>query len=131
MTSAPHDENPRHEPSGDRSRNFDHGTMAEEAAKLVDVAQLWLAGRRGFGVNGPRSATGHVEDVWSAATASMGGTGEDSAVPPECNGCPYCRVRRAVSGLSPEVYAHLADAVSSVSAALHAMEAGRPRGTPK
>ena len=131
MTSAPQDESSRHDPSGDRSRGFNHGTMAEEAAKLVDVAQLWLAGRRGFGATGYGSATGDAEDVWSAATMPADGTGEDSAVPPECHGCPYCRVRRVVSGMSPDVYAHLADAVSSVSAALQAMEAGRSRGTTK
>ena len=30
----------------------------------------------------------------------------------ECRGCPICRVRRALSDVSPEVYEHLADAVS-------------------
>ena len=47
--------------------------------------------------------------------------------PPECHGCPYCRIRRALSDVSPEVYEHLADAVSSLGAALRALDSGRRR----
>jgi hypothetical protein len=90
-----------------------HGSMAEEAAKLVDVAHLWLAAQS---AHSTRSAEG---DVWAEATA-------DSA-PAECHGCPYCRVRRALSDVSPEVYEHLADAVSSLGAALRALDSSRRR----
>lgn len=83
-----------------------HGTMAEEAAKLAEVAQLWLASRAS-------RAGGH--DVWADATA------EEAGEPPECAGCPVCRVRRTLAGVNPEVYDHLSDAVSSLVAALRAL----------
>lgn len=90
-----------------------HGTMAEEAAKLADVAHLWLAAQshRGSRDEG---------DVWARATAD--------ATPPECQGCPVCRVRRALSDMSPEVYDHLADAVASLGMALRALDKGRRGG---
>lgn len=105
--------------TGDSSSPL-HGSMAEEAVKLVEVAQLWLASHGS-------PARGDVpEDVWSQATAPTGD--HNAALPPECQGCPVCRVRRAVSGVTPEVYGHLADAVSSLGAALRAMESGRRDG---
>jgi hypothetical protein len=88
-----------------------HGSMAEEAAKLVDVAHLWLVAQ---------SAAAPTDDVWAQATA-------EDHVPAECRGCPYCRVRRALSDVSPEAYGHLADAVASIGAALRALDAGRRR----
>jgi hypothetical protein len=90
-----------------------HGTMAEEAAKLVDVAHLWLTAQSAH------SARSGGDDVWAEATAD--------STPPECRGCPYCRLRRALSEVSPEVYEHLADAVSSLGAALRAMDSNRRR----
>jgi hypothetical protein len=89
-----------------------HGSMAEEAAKLVDVAHLWLLAQSAAG---PRDG-----DVWAQATT-------DDHVPAECRGCPYCRVRRALSDVSPEAYGHLADAVASIGAAIRALDAGRRR----
>ena len=88
-----------------------HGSMAEEAAKLVDVAHLWLVAQ---------SAAAPRDDVWAQATA-------DDHIPAECRGCPYCRVRRAMSDVSPEAYGHLADAVASIGAAIRALDAGRRR----
>jgi hypothetical protein len=88
-----------------------HGSMAEEAAKLVDVAHLWLVAQ---------SAAPPNDDVWAQATA-------DDHVPAECRGCPYCRVRRTLADVSPEAYAHLADAVASIGAAIRALDAGRRR----
>ena len=95
-----------------QDRTPPHGSMAEEAAKLVDVAHLWLVAQ---------SATAPTDDVWAQATT------EDHHVPAECRGCPYCRVRRALSDVSPEAYGHLADAVASIGAALRALDAGRRR----
>ncbi len=94
-------------------RNGQHGSIAEEAAKLAEVAHLWLASQSA------RSGGPDAGDVWAEATAD--------ASPPECRGCPVCRVRRAVIGVSPEVYEHLADAVSSLGAALRALDADRRR----
>ena len=88
-----------------------HGSMAEEAAKLADVAHLWLAAQSGR----------RTDDVWADATA-------EDVTPPECRGCPVCRARRALSDVSPEVYEHLADAVSSLGAALRALDKGRRQG---
>ena len=97
----------------DNARAYDggrpHGTMAEEAVKLAEVAQLWLASRA------HRAGAHPGDDVWAEATAEPGGE------PPECTGCPICRVRRAVAGVNPEVYDHLADAVASLAAALRAL----------
>jgi len=100
----------------DRPERFPHGTMAEEAAKLVDVAHLWLAAQ-----SAQAARSGGADDVWAQATAA------ESEQPPECRGCPYCRVRRALSDVSPEVYEHLADALSSIGAALRALDRGRHR----
>ena len=100
----------------ENARSYDrppHGTMAEEAAKLVDVAHLWLSAQSA------RSGSGH--DVWAEATA------EAEETPPECHGCPICRVRRTLADVSPEVYEHLADAVSSLGAALRALDSSRRR----
>jgi len=92
-----------------------HGTVAEEAVKLAEVAQVWLRAR---------SARERAEDVWAAATA------EQVQHPPECEGCPYCRLRRAFAGLNPEVYAHLADAAGSLAAALRAVGRAHDGGGP-
>ncbi len=92
-------------------RHPPHGSMAEEAAKLVDVAHLWLSAQS--------SRSAGRDDVWAEATAEE--------TPPECQGCPVCRVRRALSDVSPEVYEHVADAVSSLGAALRALDTSRRR----
>lgn len=98
----------------ERARSWDrrppHGTIAEEAAKLADVAHLWLAAQS-------HRAARDAGDVWAEATAG--------ATPPECRGCPVCRVRRALPDLSPEVYGHLAEAVSSLGTALRALDRNR------
>lgn len=87
-----------------------HGTMAEEAAKLAEVAQLWLASR---------SVGADNDDVWAAATA------EPQTA--ECTGCPVCRARRLVGNVNPEVYGHLSDAAGSLVAALRSMSRDHDR----
>lgn len=85
--------------------NGPHGSIAEEAARLADVAQQWLAQRSA------RSAgTG---DVWSEATAG--------SEPTECRTCPLCRARRMVGDLNPEVLDNLSAAVASLVAAARAV----------
>ena len=92
-----------------------HGSMAEEAAKLVEVAHLWLASQ---------SSSRGADDVWADATA-------EDHTPAECRGCPICRVRRVFADVSPEVYEHLAEAVSAVGAAIRALDTSRrPDGRP-
>jgi hypothetical protein len=81
-----------------------HGTMAEEAFKLAEVAQLWLMSK----------AAPPGGDTWAAATDGLGHA-------PECRGCPVCRVIRFVRDLNPEVIEHLSEAATSLAAAVAAM----------
>ena len=85
------------------SDHHPHGTLGEEAAKLAEMAQQWLADR----------STADLGDVWREATSDD--------LPPECRTCPICRARRILAGLSPEVFEHLSDAAVSLSAAVRAM----------
>jgi hypothetical protein len=89
--------------------------MAEEARKLAEVAHLWLAARSGA-ARSPSAAGDRAHDVWAEATAEP-----STGVPPECAGCPYCRVRRTLSDVSPEVYHHLSAAAGSLAAALRTL----------
>lgn len=83
-----------------------HGSLAEEAAKLAEVAQLWL-----------RDRTGHAaDDPWAEATAP-----DASGEPPECRTCPVCRAKRFVRDVNPEVLEHLSDAAASLASAVAAM----------
>lgn len=91
-----------------------HGTMVAEAVQLADAARLWLAAR-GAGARGPAGG----DDVWSEATTDPGGP------PTSCRDCPVCRAKAVLSGVRPEVYEHLAEAVSAVAAALRAVERAR------
>jgi hypothetical protein len=92
----------------DGTQNSDHhphGSIGEEAVKLAEAVQDWLGER-----------TGHAtSDVWATATAP--GAFES----PECRVCPLCRAMHFVSSLSPDVFAHLAEAATSLAAAARAM----------
>jgi hypothetical protein len=98
-----------------------HGSIGEEAVKLAEAVQDWLGER-----------TGHrPADAWAAATATASGAFES----PECRVCPICRAIHFVATMQPDVFAHLADAATSLAAAVRAMgeQEGRsdePRGTP-
>ena len=113
-----------------------HGTMAEEAARLADVAHLWLAsqsfGRPGAGGSGGTAgAATDSGDVWAEATAAAAKDGAAAhGVPPECQGCPYCRLRRVVGDVSPEVLTHVTSAVASLAAALRALDDPRSESRP-
>ena len=72
-----------------------HGSLGEEAARLAEAVQEW------------------VHDA-----ARSGGTSMGDGPGTECTGCPACRLLRVVRSAQPEVYAHLADAAASLSAAL-------------
>jgi hypothetical protein len=82
-----------------------HGSIGEEAVKLAEAVQDWLGERTGHGPS----------DVWAAATAP--GAFES----PECRVCPLCRAMHFVSSMQPDVFAHLADAATSLAAAARAM----------
>lgn len=72
-----------------------HGTLGEEAQKLAEAVQDWMNGA------GAR---------WADADRSSGPA-------PECRVCPVCQLLRLLGGANPEVFAHLADAAASLSAA--------------
>jgi hypothetical protein len=73
-----------------------HGTIGDEAAKLLDAVQDWA--RRSFG------------DSAHIATGA-----------PECTWCPVCQLIAVVRGDRPEISDKIADATASVVAALRAM----------
>ena len=112
-----------------------HGSLAEEAAKLADVAQLWLKARSagagaGAGTRaGARSddRSGDLGDPWGAATDDATGSVHDGPAP-ECRTCPICRARRFADNLDPEVIGHLSDAVASLGAAVAAFGRSRRSG---
>ena len=100
----------------------DHGTLHEEAGRLAEILEAWLAGAR-------QSAS-----AWAAAQpAGPSGSGEglQSA---ECCICPICRLLAMLRGVRPETYEHLLDAAASLLAALRvgvdgaerSWSAGRP-----
>ena len=102
----------------DGDQNTDHhphGSIGEEAVKLAEAVQDWLGERTGRG----------PADAWAAATAP--GAFES----PECRVCPICRAMHFVTTMQPDVFAHLADAVTSLAAAVRAMgEAEAGEDTP-
>lgn len=72
------------------------GTLAEEAARLLEAAQQWARGSLAEG----------------AAVA-----GDD----PECRVCPVCMVLRTVRGVRPETVEHLVEATGALAAALRSL----------
>jgi hypothetical protein len=99
----------------DGAQNSDHhphGSIGEEAVKLAEAVQDWLGERTGHG----------PADAWAAATAP--GAFES----PECRVCPICRAMHFVTTMQPDVFAHLADAATSLAAAVRAMGEVEGRG---
>lgn len=83
----------------------EHGTLSEEAALLAEAVQEWMQGASRGRVPGDEQ-TARREDVL----------------------CPACQLLRVVRSARPEVYGHLADAASSLAAALRELVAdGEPR----
>jgi hypothetical protein len=119
-----------------------HGSLAEEAAKLADVAQLWLKARSAgaaWGAAGAGAGAGAREnepwgaatdDATSTSTSSTSASAAHDGTAPECRTCPICRARRFANNLDPEVLGHLSDAVASMSAAVAAFGRNRRSGTP-
>lgn len=75
-----------------------HGTIGDEAAKLLDAVQDWA--RRNLGSDsGAHIATGA----------------------PECQWCPLCQLIMVLRGDRPEISEKIADATASVVAALRTL----------
>lgn len=78
----------------------EHGSLADEAARLVE-------------------AFGQAAAGWSRGTGdNLGAQDPAGAQPTACRACPLCQVLARVQGSRPELVAHLADAASSLAAAL-------------
>ena len=92
----------------------DHGSLHEEAGKLAEVLEAWLASAR-EGAGG-----------WLAG-ATDGPGAADGATSPECRLCPICRLLAVLRGARPETYEHLLDAAASVVAALRVSVDGGQR----
>jgi hypothetical protein len=87
-----------------------HGTIGDEAAKLLDAVQDWA--RRNLG----DAATSHI------ATGA-----------PECTWCPICQFIAVLRGDRPELTDKITEAGLAVAAALRAVldtAPGRPPGQP-
>jgi hypothetical protein len=79
------------------------GTLVEEAAKLLAALQLRVGdptGERGEGDDPGQPGGQHAYD------------------PAECEWCPVCRLVRTARATSPEVRAHLSQAVVSLALAV-------------
>lgn len=96
------------------SRDEALGSAAHEAARLVEALGEWLSGHTP--VDGPTWTHSGEESI---ATGSA-----------ECKLCPVCRLIAIVRTTSPEVVAHLDDAMRSLLAAVKCVtDAGRSGGS--
>ncbi|MGQ0466021.1 MAG: hypothetical protein ACT4QG_11940 [Sporichthyaceae bacterium] len=78
------------------------GTAAQEASRFVDALGEWLSAHAPDG--GP---------TWAQSGDEAIATGT-----PECRMCPVCRLIAVARAASPEVVAHLDEAMRSLLAAL-------------
>jgi hypothetical protein len=93
----------------------DHGSLSEEAGKLAEILEAWLAGAR-------QSA-----GAWAAADPTDSAAGGERLHSPECRVCPICRLLALLRGVRPETYEHLLDAAASLVAALRVSVEGAER----
>ncbi len=92
------------------------GSLAEEAAKLIAVVQAW-----GQSALGPASASEgdpvgegeRADDDRVAAERT-----EHTHSTPECRFCPLCSTMRLARAATPDVRAHVGNAVLSLSMAM-------------
>jgi hypothetical protein len=83
------------------------GSFAEESARLLEAFQAWSAKGRAAASDATQTAAGHS---------------------PECGVCPICQGMAVLRGAKPEVVDHLADALSSLAAAVSALLPGGEAG---
>lgn len=118
---------PRTGTAGAGGTGEDVGSVAEEAARLVEALQGWArsegahqAGAAGAAAAGVAAGLREVNEHLATGGA-------------ECRYCPLCRVIGSVRAVSPEVREHLGSAASSLMQAAAAAlatpvhEPGRPR----
>jgi hypothetical protein len=97
-SDGPHEERAAPGPTGPLA-----GPLAEEAARLADAVRAWSRSAGGASHHG-----GAPAGADTAPGAAAGG----------CALCPFCQLLGMLRTARPEVYAHLADAGSSLAAAL-------------
>lgn len=85
-------------PNGQHGQEIPHGTISDEAVKLLDAVQDWA--RRNFG----DPATAHI------ATGA-----------PECAWCPICQFIAILRGERPEISDKIAEVGASLVATLRAV----------
>jgi hypothetical protein len=113
------------------------GSVAEEAAKLVDALRGWAADL-GHGAPGAAAATEPTTETAAGATTGTANGATTGTAPGEqhertqpcgeCRACPICRGLGLVRALSPEVKSHLATAGTLFLQNLaEAMDATAPR----
>jgi len=90
----------------------EHGSLAEEAARLVAALQQATAG-------------------WSSAAGFEAADGDEphephghAATPAACRVCPLCQLIAMVQNVRPETVQHLSDAAASLAAAASDLLAG-------
>jgi hypothetical protein len=95
----------------------DHGSVAEEAARLFEVLQdaasTWSRGAAGSEHHGD---PGHGDP-------DHGDPGHGQT-PAACRVCPLCQLVAAVQNVRPETVQHLADAAASLAAAFSDLVSG-------
>lgn len=103
---------------------FDIGSVAEEAAKLVDALSEW-AKDSGAAATGAAGAVAGLADLARDIEGHVGGE--------NCTYCPLCRLVGIVRATSPEVKGHLATATTALfraaasAMATHPPDASGPR----
>ena len=89
----------------------EHGSLAEEAARLVAALQQATSG-------------------WSSAAGAAGAPASEdeahghAATPAACRVCPLCQLIAMVQNVRPETVQHLSDAAASLAAAASDLLAG-------
>ncbi|UER54615.1 hypothetical protein HJG43_08770 [Kineosporiaceae bacterium SCSIO 59966] len=87
-----------------------HGSLAEEAARLVsalqDAASAWSA------------SAGEGAGERAGERAGPDGQHEHTATPAACRVCPLCQAIAVVQSLRPQTLQHLSDAAASLAAAV-------------
>lgn len=100
------------------------GGLGERLSDLAAGVGQQLGQQLGQGWSGAGSAAGHGASALAGLTALLaGGTGGSS----ECRVCPLCQLLAVLRGARPEVYEHLAAALTSVLAAVREAVAASER----
>jgi hypothetical protein len=117
----------------------DPGTVAEEAAKLLEALGAWARGAAGGSGSGSARAGWSPEDLQGTLgqfAEHAGAAISDGS--PACRLCPVCQLIAVLRHARPETFAHLLDASAALTAAARSLlesaeasRSGRPSGVQK